>query len=384
MMTRLVSSRRSSFGFSLTELLVAMVISVGTLLILMVSVSGFEGGKRNATGNVDADQNANIGMHLLAGDIRQGGAGLATTAGLACTSYLDGNGTINSMLPVQIVAGSINFDQIIVNYSTSAAGGVPVGLVLAAPTPPANVLQVQTPSSSNINAGDLALLSTPGSSNPCTLVQVSTVTQNLSSTQIQIAAYPSGQTLAFPAGVTYDISPQSYVVDMGTFAKNMYQVICNSLVVSNPITGTGAPSCTINPPRFTSGTVLADNIVALRAQYGIAPSGSQTVNCWVNATNGGNACDAGDWSAPTPTNVARIKAVRLAIVARSYQPDPHHVEPNCTNASGGVNHGPCLWRDSAANPAPVIDLSATSGWQNYRYRVVSTIVPLKNVLWATL
>ena len=125
---------------------------------------------------------------------------------------------------------------------------------------------------------------------------------------------------------------------------------------------------------------LVRNLVFLKAQYGIAPAGSQSVDSWVDAT--------GSFSpnalALNPSDRKRIKAVRLVVVSRSDKREAALVTSTCTNVSLKVNNGPCAWRDSAANPAPIIDLTSNPDWQHYRYKVYQTIVPLRNVIWGNV
>jgi type IV pilus assembly protein PilW len=112
------------------------------------------------------------------------------------------------------------------------------------------------------------------------------------------------------------------------------------------------------------GTPTIADIVNLQAQYGISTSAnSNQVTQWVDAT--------GAWVTPSVTNRNRIKAVRIAIVARNgkYEAD------NVTTALSS-------WTGSASSPAPTINLNADTNWQHYRYRVFETIVPLRNVIWA--
>ncbi|MEW6562752.1 MAG: PilW family protein [Pseudomonadota bacterium] len=60
---------------------------------------------------------------------------------------------------------------------------------------------------------------------------------------------------------------------------------------------------------------MAANIVNVQAQYGIsATASSNVVTQWVDATGG-------TWAAPTVNNRNRIKAVRVAVVARSDKPE---------------------------------------------------------------
>ena len=98
-----------------------------------------------------------------------------------------------------------------------------------------------------------------------------------------------------------------------------------------------------------SGTVqtVADDIVSMQAQYGITSSAlSQDIAAWVNPT--------GAWAAPVASDVARIKAIRVAVVARSSQPEREDVTAaSCVTRGGTTSVGPCAWiDDTTANPAP--------------------------------
>jgi hypothetical protein len=84
---------------------------------------------------------------------------------------------------------------------------------------------------------------------------------------------------------------------------------------------------------------------------------------------------------PSAANVARIKAVRVVLVARSREPEGTQVSAACTNPASVANTGPCSFQDASA---PVIDLSTVpvpSGktWRNYRYRVHQAVIPLRSV-----
>ena len=66
-------------------------------------------------------------------------------------------------------------------------------------------------------------------------------------------------------------------------------------------------------------------------------------------------------------------------MVRSSLLEKDNVTGTCTN-NAGTNNGPCAWRDTATNPAPLINLSSDTNWQRYRYRVFETIIPLRNVI----
>lgn len=128
--------------------------------------------------------------------------------------------------------------------------------------------------------------------------------------------------------------------------------------------------------------IIADNIVAMQAQYGTAAVGSSTINCWVNPTAANtNTCAAAaatDWTpAGLQANKAtmrRIKAIRVAIVARN-----NLREKASQGACTTTQNAPISWLNG-----PVIDLTANPEWQCYRYKVYQTIVPLHNMILGNL
>ena len=110
----------------------------------------------------------------------------------------------------------------------------------------------------------------------------------------------------------------------------------------------------------------------MQAQYGIsATPGSNAITSWVNPV--------GIWKDTALTSATRnmIKAVRVAIVARTELREPVDVTAQCL----GYN-GPCAWTGSVTSPAPIIDLSTDPNWKKYHYRVFESILPLRNVIWS--
>jgi type IV pilus assembly protein PilW len=137
-------------------------------------------------------------------------------------------------------------------------------------------------------------------------------------------------------------------------------------------------------------------VVNLQAQYGISAAGllnsdpnyNQVVQ-WVDATA------ASGWNAPSVANRNRIKAIRIAVVARNAKRETSVVTSACSSTTLANPTGLCAWDATSAlptpplvppfvaSPAPTIDLSASDPeWLQYRYRVFNTIIPLRNVIWS--
>ena len=157
-------------------------------------------------------------------------------------------------------------------------------------------------------------------------------------------------------------------------------------VCSAPIFGTSLYSIDENHDLVLAkdggtATAVSSNIVDIQAQYGVSDVNKQAVTCWTDATGTGCNITTGDWSAPVYADVVRIKAIRVAIVARSAKME------KCDTTT---DEHPVTWTKPVTNPAssdsPVISLSTSVGddWGCYRYKVYQTIIPVRNVIWGNL
>lgn len=107
----------------------------------------------------------------------------------------------------------------------------------------------------------------------------------------------------------------------------------------------------------------------IQIQYGIADAGSQTVSNWVDAAEE-------TWEKPNLVNAKRIKAIRIALVARSSQ----YERPKEGSCKITTEETVKQWPSWASfNTASYGD-----DWQCYRYKVFETVIPLRNVLWGNL
>jgi len=82
------------------------------------------------------------------------------------------------------------------------------------------------------------------------------------------------------------------------------------------------------------------------------------VNEWLPAT--------GAWANPTSAMIARIKAIRIAVVARNPQYEKDVISPDSL----------LLWENGP-------EITLTEDERHFRYRVFETIVPLRNLIWAS-
>jgi type IV pilus assembly protein PilW len=361
-------------GLSLVEVMVALVIGLITVLVVAQVFSVFEGDKRTTMGASDAQTGGALALYSLRRQLVAAGYGLpvfttqnnvlqqcsadCTVGGASgqCTQGVPLGGNGNSLFPVEIVDGGTGSDTIRVRFGTSPLAGIHA--VVQGVT--GNVLTVDN--NQACANGDNVLIMTPPSG--C-----------FASTVTAIPAPPTTNNLTVAgAGLSGFVDPNKTVLAcLGLWTQVTYAVNNERLEVATRANG------------VTTTSPAIPDIVNLQAQYGISNAANDNViRQWVDAT--------GVWA-----NIAnigtrnRIKAVRIAVVARSGLLERDVVTDVCSSLTAANPTGLCAWEGvptggsiTTASPAPAIDLNpanANPDWQRYRYRVFETIIPLRNIIW---
>ncbi len=360
--------RRTQKGVTLVELMVALVIGAITVLAIQQVMAMFEGQKRASTGGADAQVNGAIALFTLEREIRQAGYGLFTGEGSLCPLGVNihyGGSTLSDggvLRPLVIRDGGSDPDAIEFVRADTEFSALPISIVKNMSDASA---AVTTENKVGLAKGQLFLAAGRENNKICTLMQVShDPTESGGSFTLQHTASspynPLSPSTAFTTAPLYGVGDA--VVVVGRFVHGRYQVLCNRLAEVDP-TVTGAPwTCANTDP-------VVDQIIDLQAQYGIAAAGSMQVSQWCNATA---ASSCGDWSNPDAAAIGRIRAVRIAVVARSAQYEKEEVSPATLT----------LWE--AGEPGDSPPVRALSGEErHYRYKVFTTIVPIRNVIWGS-
>lgn len=358
-------SRRTQFGVTMIELLVALVIGSIAALVIQQVMAVFEGQKRTSSSGSDAQVNGAVALFSLEREIRQAGYGLLSGGTNLCPLGINiyYNGTTISdggaLLPVRIVDDGIGPDVIELVRSDADFGSIPTSIIKNMPN---SSSEVTADSTGGLAQNQVFIVAGKDGSKVCTLMQMSQDPQqtgngwNLQHNSGQYPYNPANPNNVFADAPSYTIG--DVVINMGSFMHRRYEVLCDRLTEVNP-------STTVPPFTCANTTQLVDQIVDLQAQYGIAPAGSTTINEWRDATA------ASGWDTLTAVNVPRVRAIRIAVVARSIQYEKDLVSPTSIT----------LWEDVAAgdDAAPVLNL--TEDQRHYRYKVYTTIVPIRNVIW---
>lgn len=381
--------RRVQRGLSIIEVMVGIV--VGLLIALAITSSVATIGKQfriTGAGHAAAE-GALLGLGLIDRDVRMAGAALFNGSFAAlCPSFnMFKNGTatqngtrMEDLFPiVEITDGGAGVpDMLDVMVSQpDPASGVSVPVTMDMPNP--SVLKVSDPRGL-LSVGDIVLVAPPPpntAQDPCMRIQVTGITGACSDSgagcQVQFSSISvAGSTDEYnPKPGTYTkeptYQPGSVLFRAPSFRFDFvrYRVKCESLLrIAYTIDPDAVPPdpgadllCTGNPSYRTSA--VSSDVVMLKAQYGIANAGSDQIALW----KGG--------AATTTEELKRVKAVRVAVVARSKEADNGIVTPAAPSVFGGA-----LTLDLSGVAVP-----AGKNWQNYRYRVHETVVPVRNAAW---
>jgi len=377
----------------MVELMVGAVIALVIAVIVMQALAFFEGQKRTTTGGSDSAINGALALYQVEREARMTGFGLTSPTGMLCplgvNIYYNGTTVSNgaALAPILITDGASGApDQIRFARSQSTYGISPTPLVAAMASPSA---AVRGRTAVGIVGNDLFMVGAADGSKICTLMQAS-ATPVVAGTGYDIVHAttklynPANPASVFNSAPSYVVGDT--VVAMGNFGLSTYQVLCNDdaapsatnscdLVQYDPITA----GATINWANANLNHV-ASQIIDMQAQYGVAPDGSDTVNQWVNAKLCPITGTPPGWVEGVnciPLTVAtmlRIKAIRVALVARSSTYDPATVSPATL----------LLWDASLGGVGSAKSTTLSAAQQHYRYKVYYMVIPLMNMVWANV
>jgi type IV pilus assembly protein PilW len=383
---------RTSGGFSLVELMVSVVIGMLALLFALRLLTGSEQNRQSAMGGSDSMQNGMLALFSISGDAGQAGYGINDPIVTGCDTVFKDNGkftlaaasrggaAIQPIAPVVIEPQAAGPDKVTF-YSGTSASGTATLRVLTDYAGGTRVYVDRIPY--GFSQGDAILVAPEQVGDKCALAQLSESPDDLPPPPGQQyvvigqgASYrfnSGGLGAAFTGGAArlYNLGPA------GALSFHTWSVADGYLRLSATDNGNDA-----------SAAPVADNIVSLKAQYGFDtrpgnafdPAAGLQVTKWssamLDADSDGVTGSPGDWQ--------RIAAVRLAVVARSKNPERPAKGAACSAtadkpvafamaAPAGVAAAP-VTIDVAVNGDPV-------DWHCYRYRVFETIVPFRNASW---
>lgn len=372
-------SQYSQAGFSLVEIMVGLVIGLLATLVITQVFSVFEGQKRSTTGVADAQTNGSIALYTVQRELQIAGYGLLPIGDAGVPDSAIECATVNNAAAVGVggispaiitdggaLAGAS--DSITIRYGTTDTGGIPFSIKtvnIAGPN------QVTVDNREGCQANDIALI-VNGST--CSFTRVTS-----------LPAAASGVDPALTLQDTTNAIALANLACLQAWNEITYRVNNGNLERCDLAAATAnGGNCNLAPATNANFVPYLNGIVNIQAQYGISSAAnSNRVVQWVEPT--------GIWAAtPAVADRNRIKAIRIAIVARNGLLEKEVVTLPCTSLTANAPNGLCAWSatslsPSIASPAPQILLSNDAdgtSWQRYRYRVFETVVPLRNMIWS--
>jgi type IV pilus assembly protein PilW len=340
------STLRSPAGFSLVEIMVALVIGSLAAIIMLQVFALSEERKRTTTGSGDAQSNGMIAFYQLQRDISQAGYGFSATRLFNCNVVWPVASGANIATPIRmapvtinpgaaiIPAGDANTDTLLVIYGND--NGQPQGNLILAQAGATNTVQMPT---------SFAL-------NDRVIVAPSACAGNLLLDRITATDTGSVQVSTAAAGTTlYNLGQAPSILAYAIRGGNL--TVCDYLVNDCGIAA--------DKDKPSIWVPIANNIVSMRAVY-LRDTGAMD-----------GIADTRDQATPADScGWARVPAVNLALVGRSGQFNKDFVTSTApTWAENGV--APIGGTGAA--------LSTDASWKNYRYKVFEAVISLRNVGW---
>jgi type IV pilus assembly protein PilW len=351
-------------GFTLMELMVGMTIGMIATIIIVQVMSVFEAQKRTTTGSADAQTNGGIALYSIAREVQMAGYPMfpGVDTALSCTTITYGGTGITNIAPAIITDGTSSAgvnasDSITIRYGSTPTTGAAAGAAPGVQTPITAMVGNAATVGSNLGCqvGDVTMVNTGAT------CAVSTVTN--------VGAAPISVTLANTTGTN---PLPANLACLGAWNEVTYRV--------DQTTGNLVRDSRVNGVLTSTPSVVG--VVNIQAQYGIsATASSNQVTQWVEPSGA-------TWGAAAlalPANAAnrnRVKAIRIAVIARNAKVEQSAVTTACSSTVAANPTGLCAW-DGSAFAAPAVDLSpGDANWAKYRYRVFETTIPLRNVIWS--
>lgn len=388
-----MTTLRKEQGFSLVELMVSVVIGLLAVIFATRLMTDSQKNKEAALGGSDSMQNGMLAMFSISGDAEYAGFGINEPLIAGCDTVLTdsenfqlapaqrGGVTVRPLAAAVIENGGTGSDRLSL-YAGSSPSGTGImrlqqnylgGTQLAVDRRPYGFTQ-----------GDVILVAPEKKGGKCSIAQISNDLDLVPAPPADQFVMIGGAGYRFNSGALGDqyTAGAARVFNLGpaaSLALRTWSVERGFLRLrATDLAGAGQAS-----------QAVADNIVALKAQYGLdtrvgtafEPETGMRVSAWssemIDADSDGVAAGAGDYT--------RIAALRIAVVARSKNPErPNAATGQCTATTVLPTVFATLGADNG-NTAPVqVDVAVTGDtvdWRCYRYRVFETIVPLRNAGW---
>lgn len=378
---------RSQRGFSLVELMISIVIGMLALVFATRLMTSAERNRQAALGGSESMQNGMQALFAINKDAAQAGWGLNDplvagcdtvlhdTGGFALATAKRGTDDVTPLAAALIESNNGGPDRLSLYAGSSITGTGAVGLSADYAGSGATLQVDRIPF--GFTTGD-AIVVVPESGGQCAIAQIAAIPTPEDNVQLFSIAANEGNRFngADGLGVTYKAGA-ARVMNLGpaaTLSLHTWSVENNFLLLrATDMAGTAA-----------TGKAVIGNIVSLKAQYGFDTRGSfdpeqgMQVKEWspamIDADGDGVVGNAGDHQ--------RIAALRIAIIARSKEPERPGSDGSCHASPDSTMTVFATEEPKGVDAVPMTAvLGPGADAKCYRYRVFESIVPLRNLAW---
>ena len=397
-------------GFTLVEVMIAMLIGVIGVVVIMQTFAVSEGFKRTATSGTDAQINGGIAVYMLQRELRMAGYGMNSLMAQGCPSVRMYKSTVSTgydlplvpfmINPPLVPAGDANTDTMLIAYGTSDSFVSGITLVTSQANAAAPFQLVSNYDS--FQNGDIFVSVMPGAgpggaascvmheatatwsaAGNCGYPPSSGVQGMLEHGQVSYQKHTAtgcvATTSTFNNGTGITTSggtvvptcayPICQVYGLGNAAIHVYAIRGGNLTMCDWI----ASDCT-NAANYN---IIVNDIVSLRGVYGM--------NLTPNVTSlPGDGVVTWNRNSLT-TNVflpSRVMAATIEVTARNSLKEKPTSGTTCDATPTATRPDKSMDWIYQSMAGAGIDLStASSDWNCYRYRLFQTSVPLRNMIW---
>lgn len=350
-------------GILIIEMMIGMLIAMFSALAVYSLYANFEAQKRTTVYTGGALQNASLALFQIEHDARDAGYGINNTSLMGCSvrTWDEANnaGFDFTLAPANINFGSNNTKpdsmMFISGNSDNAFNSLKISANQAVSTD-----TYQVDNRYGMLPGELLIIGESGKD--CSMVQIaglpttSGLTSNIlhtSGTYTDATGLTTSTQFNNPSGsgVVYSIAAR--VTNLGLIPNiNTYSIINSQLNFKSGLGSAGV------------ATPVSDQIVHMQAVYGKDTNANGVADLWDRVPPNSGAA----W--------AQVISIRVAVLARSaVQEKPDAITGLCNTTTNNL----IPWNSGVAGVS--MDISRLPNWQCYRYRVMHTTIPLRNMIW---
>lgn len=374
-------------GFSLVELLVAIVIGLVLTLTLTTVITQFEGSKRGMNSANEQSITSAYASFEFDRQLRSAGSGFVQSAvsptgsSFGCVLQVSRNGAqilprpnafptpFNnvpqqiSLAPVMVFAGAGTggSDVLMVAAGASGLGEAAIRILPNSATP--NSLRIVN--TVGMRGNDLTLLIDPSMGGNCMLQQVSSPFAGNASQLLSFGGPYASQQIGGTILANIATTSAATLVALGNTTGNrpnfkLFGIGANATLYFLDL---------LRLDNVDAAQAMSDGVVDLRVLYGVDTDGNGTVDNWVSPAAGNfTAAALSNGSALAQTSLQSIRSLHIGMILRS-----DRVEREA------VNSGPLsLFGDIA--PALKVTRNLSTDEQHQRFRTLEFTVPLRNML----